>query len=546
MGCDVLGTSKYIAVNLSIMRIIAARLRYLFCFQLYCVFSFPYLSNAQSGAGPLQSPGRDLDPANPSWQLTDIGSYPLLKKGTRYTMQSSYDRSGGNEDGFNGTYSVIGHQNGNAILSALDGPGMITRIWFPIDRDYPDVPMGLRNKRIFIYLDGNDQPVIDMPIINLFNHTDPRFPYPLCGMALGGCWCHVPMPFRKSARIVVEGEKANFFHVEYNRYGDAGKIKTFTLAESPWTLDAGKLMDPLWNPGDPGYLVGKDTISLKSVYRCHPGSNTLRLPEGPAILRALIIKGSEDDLEKMLEGRIRIAWDDDKTPAIDVPLSLFFAREKSGLNTKNLLAGTLPGGGGVYNFFPMPYRHQAHAELVLPQNCRVAITTLFEKPAVFDEDLCYLHIQYAREYPTTPGKRFVWLDTQGEGHYAGVYLRAAGPSLGGSANTGTVYWTACLEGDEVFEVNGEMIDHGTGTEDYFNAGWNGLHGKLDHAEVFPFHGFTLFDAAKDSSRIAAFRWHLPTEVVPFNGHFQASIEVGPQDDLRGNYESIAYYYLRKP
>lgn len=40
-------------------------------------------------------------------EITNIGTYPFLRTGTTYGMQSSYDRTGGNNDGFTGEYSVI-------------------------------------------------------------------------------------------------------------------------------------------------------------------------------------------------------------------------------------------------------------------------------------------------------------------------------------------------------------------------------------------------------------------------------------------------------
>jgi hypothetical protein len=193
----------------------------------------------------------------------------------------------------------------------------------------------------------------------------------------------------------------------------------------------------------------------------------------------------------------------------------------------------------------MPYRRHAKARITVDSPCRVKVTLVYKRLTSFSKDLCYLHVHHERNYPTRPGRRFTWLDVGGRGHFAGIYLRAAGPSLSDTSN-GTIYWTGCLEGDEVFEADGETVEHGTGTEDYFNAGWNGVHGKLDHAQVLPLHGYTIYDAARDSSRTAAFRWRLPSDVVPFTRHFKASIEAGPQDDVTGNYESIAYYYLQEP
>ena len=502
------------------------------CF-ISCIFSF-FLSGAQ-----------DVTMKSLLYNMTNIGEYPELKTNTVYGMQSSYDRSGGNDDGFAGTYSVLRKENGNAVIAEIKGAGVITRIWFPIDRDYPDVPMGLRNKRILIYLDGSSVPNINMPAVDIFNNTNKQFPYPLCGMALGGCWCYLPIPFNDGAKIVVEGNKALFFQIQYNQYSKNGKTETFDLNNNPVAVHPGTFMNALWDPGNVRFVTGNDTIMCKNSYRLKKGMNALSFLKGPAVLRAFIIHAYTDDLLKCLDGRMVISWDDGKAPAIDVPLSMFFIQEKSGLNSKSLLAGRLYGGNGVYNYFPMPYQKKARVQIEVFQSCTIEVTTIFSKPVSYNTGLCYLHINHNKDYPSKPGKRHTWLDVKGEGHFAGVYMRAAGKSLADSTN-GIVYWTGCLEGDEVFEVDNEVVDHGTGTEDYFNAGWNGLHGKLDHPQVFPFHGFTLFDAGKDSSRVAAYRWHLPTEIVPFKKHFKASIEVGPMDDLTGNYESIAYYYLTLP
>jgi uncharacterized cupin superfamily protein len=272
------------------------------------------------------------------------------------------------------------------------------------------------------------------------------------------------------------------------------------------------------------------------------GENVLTFPDNDKVLRAFIVKGRPGELSKFLDGRLQIVWDDGKQPAIDVPLAMFFIQEKSGLSGRSLLAGILPDGEGVYNFLPMPYRKKANVKLTVPQQCEVEITTIFEPLAKQQQNVCYLHTSYTKDYPTLPGKKHQWLDIDGKGHYIGVYMRAEGKSLSDHTN-GTIYWTGCLEGDEVFEVDGEMVHHGTGTEDYFNAGWNGMWGRLDHAQAFPFHGYTLFNADRIKSSTAAYRWHLPTEVISFSKHIKATIEVGPVDDYAGNYESVAYYYL---
>jgi hypothetical protein len=478
-------------------------------------------------------------------ELFDIAQLPVLKTGVQYEMQSSYDRSGGNDDGFSGKYSILRKENGKSVISEIKGKGIITRIWFPSNPDYPEGPMGLRNKRIYVYLDGNSTPVIDLPIIQLFNNSDPRFPYPLCGMGLGGCWSYAPIAFNNGATIMVEGDSARFFQVQYTKYENSIPLKTYDPAQSPAIPGYRWLSDAMWHPGDISKLVDNNANTKAIAYSLKAGKNNIAFPKGPSLLRGILVKASPDDLEIFLKGNLSITWDNESKPAVQTPLSMFFIREKDGLAGRSLLAGSLPGGEGVYNFFPMPYLNKANVQLTVPKNCKVEITTVTEQPASI-AGMGYLHISYAKDQPTVPGKKHVFAEINGNGHYAGTYLRAAGPSLSDTAGGRTIYWTGALEGDEVFEADGREVEHGTGTEDYFNAGWNGLQQRLDRPGIYPLTGYTLFDAGKKESRNAAYRWRMPGEVVPFNKHFKASIEVGPGDDVKGKYESISYYYLKMP
>jgi len=472
----------------------------------------------------------------------DVSQLPVLKNNSTYEMQSSYDRSGGNDDGFSGKYSVIRKEGGKAVISEIKGKGMITRIWFPSNPDYPEGPLGLRNKRIYIYLDGNPAPVIDLPIIQLFNNSDPRFPYPLCGMALGGCWNYTPIAFNNGATIMVEGDSARFFQVQYTKYDDDAALTTYDPLQQVIPGYPG-FADALWHPGDINKLAGNNGVSRTVNYSLKKGKNNITIPAGPSVIRGIIVNASPDDLQTFLKGDLSITWDNGSGPAMQAPLSMFFIRERDGLAGRSLLAGSLPGDAGVYNFFPMPFRNKATMQLTVPQNCRVTITMVTEHPATVD-GMGHLYIDHVKDQPTRPGMKHVFVDVAGEGHYAGTYLRAAGPSLSDTAGGRTIYWTGALEGDEIFIADGKEVEHGTGTEDYFNAGWNGLQQRLDRAGMYPLSGYTLFDAGKTQSRNAAYRWRMPAETVPFKHHFKASIEVGPTDDVRGNYESISYYYLK--
>lgn len=473
--------------------------------------------------------------------VADIKSYSKLRQNTTFEMQSSYDRTEGNDDGFNGTYSILRIEDGNAVIAETEGKGMITRIWFPYNHGYPIQPMWLTDKRIYIYLDGADTPAIDLPVIELFNKANTNFPYPLCGMDLGGCWCQVPIAFNKGAKVVVEGEKVGFFQIQFTKIHDNRPWETFALETNPFATKKKELMAQLWNPGNVDYLDIEKPIVQENLYELKKGENSFQLLEGANILRAFIAEAEGINLPKFLEGSLEIYWDNQKSPAIDVPLSMFFIQENTGTHSKSLMAGLLPGGKGVYNFFPMPYKKRATVKINVSESCKVNLKFIYEKQDENNLEQTYLYTTHNVENPTEPGTKHLWLDVEGTGHYVGVYMRSEGES----ATWGEVYFTPVLEGDETFVVDGKMVAHGTGTEDYFNAGWNGEFMRLDHAKVMATHGYTLFDATAGTCRAASFRWHLQSDVIPFNKNIKGEIEVGPTDNLVGKYESIAYYYLQE-
>ena len=63
--------------------------------------------------------------------LYKLERWPVLRPGETCKMFSSYDRTGGNDDGFSGTYSKLRVEDGNSVIAEMDGPGCIQRMHFP-------------------------------------------------------------------------------------------------------------------------------------------------------------------------------------------------------------------------------------------------------------------------------------------------------------------------------------------------------------------------------------------------------------------------------
>jgi hypothetical protein len=61
-------------------------------------------------------------------KLARIDLLPRLQEGAVIKQLSSYDRTGGNDDGLSGRFSVLRRENGQAVIADLKGSGVIQRI----------------------------------------------------------------------------------------------------------------------------------------------------------------------------------------------------------------------------------------------------------------------------------------------------------------------------------------------------------------------------------------------------------------------------------
>ena len=61
----------------------------------------------------------------------DFSRYPILAPDVQAHYLSSYDRSGGNDDGFDGTYSALYvDEKGEHVIFDVKGPGALFNLWF--------------------------------------------------------------------------------------------------------------------------------------------------------------------------------------------------------------------------------------------------------------------------------------------------------------------------------------------------------------------------------------------------------------------------------
>ncbi|MDZ7605607.1 MAG: hypothetical protein U5K79_08470 [Cyclobacteriaceae bacterium] len=126
--------------------------------------------------------------------LADISRLLLYRVGDIEQL-SSYDRTGGNDDGFSGKYSSIRKDPEGLVIADLKGPGVVNRIWTPT----PDADT------IKFYFDGEKTPRISIPFIDLFTGKTMAV---CCAPVRKPDWwifCYLPIPYEKSLKIVYAG-----------------------------------------------------------------------------------------------------------------------------------------------------------------------------------------------------------------------------------------------------------------------------------------------------------------------------------------------------
>ena len=150
-------------------------------------------------------------------QIRHLDLLPAIKRTIKIGAVTSYDRTGGNDDGFSGKYSFIRKEGDGLVIADLQGPGCITRIHTPTPTDDP----------LEFYFDGESTPRLRLPFRQLFTGQTPPFLRPLVGNAAGGCYCYVPILYHKSCKVVLRAPKLQFYDLNFVVYPVDAPVKTY-------------------------------------------------------------------------------------------------------------------------------------------------------------------------------------------------------------------------------------------------------------------------------------------------------------------------------
>ena len=346
---------------------------------------------------------------------------PRFRRSIEIGSISSYDRTGGNDDGFSGKYSFVTREDDGFVIAELKGPGIIYRIWTPTPTD----------DMLEFYFDGETKPRIGVPFRQLFTGTHPPFITPLVGYGGGGFYSYVPLAYHKSCKIKIRAKRIQFYQINYARYGDDVPIASWTPRDDHQAVykqisdlfsKAGMDISRWTTPPDAAAKIVKSRVVLASgssatLFETHTGGRIVGLRIAPA--SALI--GKDRDIV------LRIRWDDQRQLAVNCPAGDFFGFAWGRPAMASLLLGT--AHDTCYCYFPMPFDRSSKVELVSqrtggpPLRLRAETITVPVKRA---PDEGWFYAVWRRENPTKKGVPYTFLDTRGKGHVVGCVLQAQG------------------------------------------------------------------------------------------------------------------------
>ena len=243
---------------------------------------------------------------------------------------------------------------------------------------------------------------------------------------------------------------------------------------------------------------------------------------------------------------LRIYFDGHKNPAVEAPLSDFFANaEHTEYRQLSSLAMCFNPGRGMNCYFEMPYFKGFRIELknIDERDCSVYYQIDCEEK-VIPENSLYFHAQFKRVNPLPYKEVYTILDNiKGNGHYVGTYMHWGVKSNG--------WWG---EGEIKFYIDGDTDFPsicGTGTEDYFCGAYNFDMGGQYREFTTPYAGMYKVrgtDGTYHSQRyFNMYRWHI-TDPIYFKENLKVTIQAlgwrsgGRYLPLQDDISSVAYWY----
>lgn len=468
-----------------------------------------------------QSAVADLPPVVDPFALDAM---PVLLVGTRAAQISSFDRSGGNDDG-NRRWAYLEYARDTRTFTVFRsvGPGALLRLWMT----------GWRNPAELEFL-SDGVPTLSAGVLELFGGAHPAFPAAYVGdetVSSGGFYSYRPILYDRELEVRTHSV-SRYIQWTYHRYAHAGTPQENTLRMRRFrsSLEAARA-EPVRSaevaPGAEHLLFA--TESNGGVIQ------QLRLTIVPGTVVGAESGAAATVLDQLW---LTIAADGAAAPQVNVPVAHYFGGVPNGEPVTSLVVSsqTVDRTHTLSSRLPIPFGRRCRISLVNRSDARVAVTgrvTVAGAPQMASYLTTGLtgHLQagYAAG-ATEPGRDMRLAQLAGHGRLAGVVLRLS---------SNDPERRQILEGDERIFVDGEQTPslHGTGTEDFFNGGWYYRMGTFSQ----PWHGNPSHVVDVTGDHTTQFRF-LVSDPVPFSRSLTFSMEHGPRNDEPGHFAATVFWY----
>lgn len=293
-----------------------------------------------------------------------------------------------------------------------------------------------------------------------------------------------------------------------------------------------------WKKSPAVFIVAGDTFTMADI-------------EGPGAIQHvwITVSGIKGGRLAWRELILRIYWEDQDFPSVEVPLGDFFANGWNEYAHVNSIPVCVNPARGFNCYWTMPFRRRAR--ITLENRCPQEITLYYQIDYALspvEDDCAYFCASFRRSNPTIGSIHTIIDGIEGKGQYVGTYL-AWQPNTFGWWGEGEIKFFMDDDGDFPTIC-------GTGTEDYICGAFNfDVRGQ----------GYTEFCTAysglpqvirpdglyRAQTRFGMYRWHI-TDPIRFEKRLRVTIQ-----DLCWSYEgryrlqqsdiaSVAYWYQTLP
>ena len=414
-------------------------------------------------------------------------------------------------------------RNGETEWVMMDtaGPGAIVRVWSanPIDAGI-----------VRIYLDGADDPAIEMPLTQFLDGEHAPTINAIGGVRGLGWNAYLPIPYAEHCKVTCS-QGDFYYHVNYRTYAPGTQVATYTPADAQRAKSA--IEDVAKRLGAPAsFGPAPSTWFVELDEALAPGASASAQFEGPAALYRLAMNVEADDMPAALRGcLIEIFFDGDTAPAVQAPLGDLFGTAP-GANAYLSLPSGVTGAGHMYSHWVMPFAQSARMKLTNHTQSRLAITgQAVAGPYDWSERSMHFHAKWRTQHPipTRPRQDWSYLDCTGTGVFVGVMCHVTNPVKD--------WWG---EGDEKIYVDGEEFPShfGTGSEDYFGYAW-----CCPQTFTHAYHNQPRCDGPGNYGQTCVSRFHI-IDAIPFTQSFKFDMEVWHWADCEIAMATTAYWYAK--